>query len=84
MESAHNWQRSVVLTNPEADVFVIVRNALEAAAYLMDFWPRQRGPAFFRAIRVCADALEGEAADEDVRKAFLAAAQDADIAVTVH
>lgn len=84
MESAQNWQLPVVLVNPEADAFVVVRNSLEAAAYLMDFWPKPRSLAFYQAIRLCADALDGEVADEDVRSAFLAAAYDANIAITVH
>ncbi|CAK7255059.1 DUF982 domain-containing protein [Shinella yambaruensis] len=84
MESAHNWQMPVVLANREAEAFVVVRNSLEAAAYLMDFWPKQHGPAFYKAIRLCADALDGEVTDEDVRDAFLAAAHDANIAITVH
>ncbi|ANH07868.1 DUF982 domain-containing protein [Shinella sp. HZN7] len=84
MESAPNWQLPVVLADPQAEAFVVVRNAQEAAAYLMDFWPKQHGPAFYKAIRLCADALDGEAADEDVRDAFLAAAHDANIAITMH
>ncbi|MEW9616203.1 DUF982 domain-containing protein [Shinella sp. S4-D37] len=84
MESAHDWPMPVVLANPEAEAFVVVRNSLEAAAYLLDFWPKQHGSAFYQAIRLCADALDGEVADADVRDAFLAAAHDANIAITLH
>ncbi len=84
MESAQNWQFPVVVTNAEANVFVVVHNTLEAAAYLLEFWPDQQGKAFFEAIRVCADSFDGAVEEEDVRDAFLAAAKDANIAVTVH
>jgi hypothetical protein len=84
MESAHNWQMPVVLAHEEAQAFVVVRNSLEAAAYLLEFWPKQHGVPFYEAIRLCADALDGEVKDEDVRNAFLAAAHDANIAITVH
>lgn len=84
MESAHNWHETVILTNVEAGVFVLVHNALEAAVYLLEFWPEQHGEAYSEAIRVCADAFDGEAEEEDVHDAFLAAAQEAHIAVTLH
>lgn len=84
MESAHTWQLPVVLANAQAQSFVVVRSSVEAAAYLLQFWPKKHGAAFYRAIRVCAEALEGEVEDEEVRDAFLAAAHDADIAITVH
>ncbi|RFZ86222.1 DUF982 domain-containing protein [Shinella sp. WSJ-2] len=84
MEDAHNWPMPVVVANDEAKSFVVVRSSLEAAAYLLEFWPKQHGDAFFNAIRICADALDGDVEDEDVRDAFLAAAYDANIAITVH
>ncbi|QRI65369.1 DUF982 domain-containing protein [Shinella sp. PSBB067] len=84
MESADNWNKPVVLANTEAQSFVVVRNSLEAAAYLLQFWPRQHGTAFRKAIRICADALDGDAGEEEVRGAFLAAAHEAKIAITIH
>ncbi len=84
MESAHNWHESVILADAKAGVFVLVHNSVEAATSLMECWPEQHGEAFFEAIRICADAFDGEAEEEDVRDAFLAAAQEAHIAVTVH
>ena len=84
MESDHHWQLPVVLENADAEVFVIVRSSVEAAAYLLQFWPRRHGSAFFKAIRLCADALDGDAEDDEVRNAFLEAAQEAKIAITVH
>jgi hypothetical protein len=84
MESAHNWQMPVVLANTEAEAFVVVRNSMEAAAYLLEFWPKQYGAAFYKAIHLCTDALDGDVEDEEARDAFLAAAHDAHIAITVH
>jgi hypothetical protein len=84
MRSDHNWQMPVVLANSEAEAFVIVRSSAEAAAYLLQFWPRQDGSAFHKAIRLCADALDGDAKDDEARNAFLEAAHEAKIAITVH
>jgi hypothetical protein len=84
MESDHSWQMPVVLANPEAQAFVIVRSSVEAAAYLLQFWPKQHGTAFFKAIRLCADALDGDVEDHEARDAFLAAAHEAKIAITLH
>lgn len=83
MESAQNWHMPVVLANAQAEACVVVHNSFEAAAYLLDFWPKQDGEAFFEAIRLCADAMDGEVDEEEVRSAFLAAARDANIAVTL-
>lgn len=84
MESAHDWHDTVILANADAEVFVLVHNTLEAAAYLLEFWPEEHGAAFFEAIRLCEDAFDGEAEEEEVHDAFIAAAQEAHIAVTIH
>jgi hypothetical protein len=84
MESDHNWQMPVVLANSDAGAFVIVRSSVEAAAYLLEFWPPEHGTAFFKAIRICADALDGDVEDDEARNAFLEAAHEAKIAITVH
>jgi hypothetical protein len=84
METDHNWQMPVVLANPDAHAFVVVRSSVEAAAYLLQFWPKQHGSAFYKAIRTCADALDGDAEDDEARNAFLEAAHEAKIAITLH
>ena len=84
MQDDNTWQRPVVLANSEADAFIIVRSSYEAAAYLLQFWPSQHGRAFFKAIRTCADALDGDVEDDEARNAFLEAAHEAKIAITVH
>ena len=84
MEDGHNWSAPVVLANSEAEAFVVVRNSVEAAAYLMQFWPQESGMAFARALLACAEALEGASDDEEARNAFLAAAHEARIAITIH
>lgn len=44
-----------------------------------------RDPRLYRRIfRPCADALEGDAEDDDARAAFLEAAHEAKIAITLH
>lgn len=84
MQDDNTWQTPVVLTNSEAGAFIIVRSSVEAAAYLLQFWPGQQGKAFYKAIRTCADALDGDVEDEAARNAFLEAAHEAKIAITVH
>jgi Protein of unknown function (DUF982) len=84
MESDRNWQMPVVLANTEAEAFVVVRSSVEAAAYLLQFWPKRHGTAFYKAIRICADALDGDVEDDEARNAFLEAAHEAKIAITVH
>lgn len=79
-----NWRRAVIVTYDHNTSFVLVQNSLEAAEYLLHCWPRRSGKAFRKALKVCADAVEGTASDEDAQRRFIAAAQEAEVAVTIH
>jgi hypothetical protein len=64
--------------------FVVVKNSLEAAEYLVHSWPRRSGLAFSYALETCRAALDGRASEEEAQRSFLAAAQEAELAVTIH
>lgn len=79
-----NWHRAVIVTHDHNMSFVLVRNSLEAAEYLLHCWPKPSGKAFRKALKTCADAADGRASDEEAHRRFIAAAKEADVAVTVH
>ena len=79
-----NWHRAVIVTYQHDMSYVIVQNSLEAAEYLVHCWPRRSGKAFRKALKVCCDAVEGRASDEEAHRRFRAAAEEAEVAVTIH
>jgi hypothetical protein len=79
-----NWRRVVIVSPDPARPFDEVRNSLEAADLLIHGWPIRSGKAFTLALKACVDALDGNASDEDARTNFLAAAREAEVAITVH
>jgi hypothetical protein len=81
---AKNWPRAVIVTSNHETSFVVVQNSLEAAEYLVHCWPRRSGKAFRRALKVCTDAVQGRASDEEAQSRFIAAAREAEVAVTIH
>ncbi|WP_274426765.1 DUF982 domain-containing protein [Chelativorans sp. YIM 93263] len=58
-----------------------VGSAVRAAEILIDHWPERakQGPEYTEACRVCLACLSGECDAEAARKAFVAAAMEADI-----
>lgn len=62
----------------------LVGSTREAAMLLVECWPVHHGRAFVRALQLCADALEDEASADQARGAFVAAAQEANIILTLH
>jgi len=55
-----------------------IEHAAEALAYR---WPVSGGAKWLNAMRKCLDALEGKTTDDIARKAFIAAAVDANVSV---
>jgi hypothetical protein len=54
----------------------------EAAECLLGKWPNEgRGPKFSQALEACHNALAGDGSAESARRAFIAAAKEADIFV---
>lgn len=79
-----NWRRAVIVTYDRNTSYVIVQNSLEATEYLVHCWPRRSGKAFRKALKVCQDAVEGRVSDEEAHRRFMAAAKEAEVAVTIH
>jgi hypothetical protein len=44
---------------------------------LLTLWPDRRGPAYFRALRTCSEAICGRQQQSDARSAFIDAALEA-------
>lgn len=80
------WPKSVMVEIEFEEEFAVlaIDNTREAAECLMELWPAFDGVAFHKALVVCATALEGGADDRRAREAFHAAAEEADILVSIH
>lgn len=50
-----------------------------ACECLLTLWPERRGPAYFKALRVCAEAMQGREGQTAARRAFVDAAREARI-----
>ncbi|MGX5721633.1 DUF982 domain-containing protein [Shinella zoogloeoides] len=74
-----DWPAGVAINLEALGGPFMVGSTREAAILLTDCWPVDHGRAFIHALEVCADALEEEAQDEDVRRAFVEAAEEAHI-----
>jgi hypothetical protein len=79
-----NWRRVVIVSHDRERSFVVVQNSFEATEYLVHCWPVRSGAAFCHALKTCTDALDGRASEEEAHSSFLAAAREADVAITVH
>lgn len=53
-----------------------------ASEILKTLWPARHGPAYFDAMRICDEALEGKTSASEARKAFIKAACEASIPVS--
>ncbi len=70
-----------ILTGKARNVTRKVRSTAEAANYLLYDWPMEGGRKHLAARKACLDVLEGVKAAHVARKAFAAAADEADILV---
>jgi hypothetical protein len=59
----------------------LLRTAREASDYLLNEWPGKRSPKHRAALQACHDALAGGKPAMIARRAFIAAAREADILV---
>lgn len=75
------WTKPVTLALDGPEGFVTISTTQAASWALIEDWPTEDGDALDRALLVCADVKQGKRTDEDARKAFLAAAAEAGIAV---
>lgn len=75
------WKNPVTLALEGPDGFVTISTTQAASWAMIEDWPIEEGDALDRALLICADVKQGKRTDEDARKAFLAAAAEAGIAV---
>ena len=74
-----DWPAGVAINLDAIGGPFIVESTREAAILLMDHWPLGRGDAFLRALDLCAGGLEDAVPADEVRLAFVAAAEEAHI-----
>jgi hypothetical protein len=60
----------------------LLRTAREASDYLLNDWPGKRSPKHRAALQACHDAMAGGKPAMIARRAFVAAAREADVLVS--
>lgn len=77
------WSKPVILALGEDGADVTIDSTEAASWAMIEDWPTDDGEALDKALLVCAAVVErkGKKTDEDARKAFIAAAIEAGIAV---
>ncbi|OJF98715.1 DUF982 domain-containing protein [Pararhizobium antarcticum] len=75
------WSKSVTLALEGPGKYTTITNTVEASWAMIEDWPLDDAPLLTRALDLCAAVAEGKKPSEDARKAFLAAAAEAEIHV---
>ena len=65
-----------------AGASLMLYNASEASAFLLNSWPGKRSPKHRAALQACHDAISGEKPAMTARRAFIAAARESDVLVS--
>lgn len=73
------WSKPVTFETLTLGVYRTISSASEAAGVLLYDWPAEGGPAFRAAQEKCLAVLEEGADPEEARRAFLLAADEADV-----
>ncbi|MGK6317702.1 DUF982 domain-containing protein [Neorhizobium sp. DT-125] len=71
----------VGLAMHETGRYIVLHSVEEAAEELLKHWPTDDGEAYFEAIKTCFDGMHGKATPEQVRRALIRAAIEANIMV---
>jgi Protein of unknown function (DUF982) len=61
---------------------LMLRTAREASDYLLNKWPGKKSPKHRAALQACHDAIAGDKPMMTARRAFIAAAREADVLVS--
>ena len=77
------WKAPIVLLLDGESSLIAIHNVCEAARFLVANCPPVPGIAFRKAVSTCFAALEGAVDSERARFAFLAAAHEVGIAITL-
>lgn len=75
------WNEPVTFETQTLGVYLTISSAAEAARVLLEEWPADEGEAFLKAKAACLAVMAGDAAPEESRRAFLRAADEADVFV---
>lgn len=75
------WDPPVTIETLTLGRYMMISSAAEAARVLIEEWPVDEGEAFVAAKTLCLAVMEGAADPEEARKAFLIAADEADVFV---
>jgi len=78
------WTSPVDLELHGQGKYRTITGTRHAAECLLTLWPSDHGAAYRMALAECLDALEGRATSQAARRAFIAAAREADIVVRLH
>ncbi|OWV78945.1 hypothetical protein ATY78_12680 [Rhizobium sp. R635] len=73
--------RPVGLASMGLGHYAVINSVWDAARTLLHDWPVDDGEEYLEAVKACLDAIIGDLRPEDVRAAFVGAAQEAGIAV---
>ncbi|AFL49869.1 hypothetical protein ABIE78_004351 [Sinorhizobium fredii] len=73
------WNECVIVDLPALDGVQIVWTPAEAARLLSEHWPVTHGRAYNTALNACTDAMLGTASDDQARRTFIAAVEEAKI-----
>ncbi|ODT13496.1 MAG: hypothetical protein ABS35_37700 [Kaistia sp. SCN 65-12] len=71
----------VTIETDQVGRYLTVTRAAQAASLMVDKWPAERGPRYRSALKALMDTMEQRKAVATARKAFTAAAKEADIFV---
>lgn len=75
----NRFETPIVVRTSVAGVTKSLGTAREASDFLLSAWPSKRSPKHREALQACHDAVEGIKPAMHARRAFLAAAREADI-----
>lgn len=73
------WTIAVALETEEQGKLRVICSTAEAAEFMLNHWPVERGPLYIEAQKACLAVLGGEQPPEFAREAFVAAADEAGI-----
>lgn len=72
---------SVTVETERLGRMMTVTGTAQAAQFLLERWPEKRGPKYRTAVKAMMDVMEQRKAVATARKAFVAAAKEADVFV---
>ncbi len=73
------WEEPVTFETSKLGKYWTVTSTAEAARALMERWPVETGAAYEAALRTCLAVMEGKVRPAEARRAFLDAAEEADV-----